>query len=68
MYFPDNFAGLAALPEYVHRFVFRWRRAIGRVAPQTAETLTETPPDQRGLSVVSVCSRIDTPVDGTPGT
>jgi hypothetical protein len=68
MYFPDNFAGLAALSAYLHRFVLRWRRAIDRVAPQTAETLTETPPDRWGLSVVSVCSRIDTPVDGTPGT
>ena len=27
MYFPDNFAGLAALSEHVHRFVLRWRTA-----------------------------------------
>ena len=29
MYFPDSFAGLAALSERVRRFVLRWRTAIG---------------------------------------
>src|SRR3982074_2248738 len=27
MYFPDNFAALAALSEHAHRFVLRWRTA-----------------------------------------
>jgi hypothetical protein len=30
MYFPDSFAGLAALSERVHRFVLRLRTAIRR--------------------------------------
>ena len=30
MYFPDNFAGLAALSERVYRFVLRLRTAIRR--------------------------------------
>ena len=30
MYFPDNFAGLRGPSELVHRFVSRWRTAIGR--------------------------------------
>ena len=31
MYFPDNFAGVTAVSERVHRLVVRWwRTAIGR--------------------------------------
>jgi hypothetical protein len=37
MYFPDSFAGLTALSERVHRFVLRWRTAIGRQLRRPAE-------------------------------
>ena len=56
MYFPDNFAGLMALSEYVHRFVSAVAHRHRMAAPQTAGTFAETSPEGRGLSVVSVCS------------
>ena len=66
MYFPDSFAGLTALRARapIRIAVAHRDRAV---APQTAGTLTETPPERWGLSVVSVRSRIDTTVDGRPG-
>jgi hypothetical protein len=33
MYFPDDFAGLAALSERVHRFVLRWAHRHRGEAP-----------------------------------